>query len=227
MQKTQGMAGTASVMAGPRTYKPALAPNRWTVLVLMVLAALYVAASVVPVIFDETEGQYAGAAREMLRSGQWVVPTNDGMPRLQKPPLLYWLLCLSIGTLGPTEFAARLPNALATIGWMCAVYLIGERIGGARRGLAAAGIFATMMGVFIFSHLIMPEALLGMLISLTFWCFLSAWRQRKRARRWFLAAWLFMGLGVMAKGLHGALYPILVALLSRIYAVAKAVTVWK
>ena len=192
--------------------------NRWVVFVFIALVAVfYLASSFAPVIFDETEGQYAGAAREMLQSGQWLVPTNDGLPRLQKPPLLYWLLCLSLGTLGQTEFAARLPNALATIGWIWGVYLIGERVGGPRRGLAAAGIFGSMIGLFIFSHLLMPEPLLGLFISLTFWCFLSAYRQPERARRWFFAAWLFMGLGVMSKGLHGALYPLLVALLSALF----------
>jgi len=203
------------------------AARRWPLPVLLSLvAALYLASSFAPVIFDETEGQYAGAAREMLRSGQWLVPTNDGIPRLQKPPLLYWFLCLSLKTFGPTEFAARLPNALATIGWIWAVYLIGERVRGRRLGLATAGIFASMMGLFVFSHLIMPEPLLGLLISLTFWCFLSAYRQPQHARRWFLGAWLFMGLGVIAKGLHGALYPLLAALLSGL-AHPKARPFWR
>jgi 4-amino-4-deoxy-L-arabinose transferase-like glycosyltransferase len=172
---------------------------------------VYLGASFAPVIFDETEGQYAGAAREMLASGNWWVPTNDGLPRLQKPPLLYWLLCVSLATFGRTEFAARLPNALATLGWIAAVYLIGKRVGGQKRGVAAAGIFGSMIGLFIFAHLIMPEPLLGMWISLTFWCLVSAWPQPASARRWFLGAWIFMGLGVITKGLHGALYPLITA----------------
>src|SRR3982751_5879440 len=46
-------------------------------------------------LYSETDGQYAGAAREMVETGQWLVPTKVGVPRLQKPPLLYWLIALS------------------------------------------------------------------------------------------------------------------------------------
>src|SRR5574337_1473202 len=45
-------------------------------------------------LYGETDGQYAGAAREMVAAHQWLVPTNDDVPRLQKPPLLYWLVML-------------------------------------------------------------------------------------------------------------------------------------
>jgi len=201
----------ASHSSGPAQTTPLPAPKQshWLFFSLLFLVALvYIGASFTPVLFDETEGQYAGAAWEMLQSHHWLTPTNDGMPRLQKPPLLYWLLCLSISLFGKTEFAARLPNALATLGWIYVVYLIGERISGFRRGVAAAGIFGSMVGVFIFSHLIMPEPFLGLFISLTFWSFLSGWRQPEKVRRWFLTAWIFMALGVMVKGLHGALYPL-------------------
>src|SRR5436190_12336724 len=121
------------------------------VTVLVVAAAVYIGTSAWPVILDETDGQYAGAAREMLERGEWLVPTNNGVPRLQKPPLVYWLTRLSLQTFGVNEFAARLPNALATLGWILATYLVGKRIGGRQRGLLAATIFGSMLGLFLFS----------------------------------------------------------------------------
>lgn len=36
------------------------------------------------------EGRVAATAREMLASGDWIVPHLNGTPRLQKPPLPYW-----------------------------------------------------------------------------------------------------------------------------------------
>ncbi len=36
-------------------------------------------------LYNETDGQYAGAGREMMESKQWLLPTNDGVPRMQKP----------------------------------------------------------------------------------------------------------------------------------------------
>ena len=86
-------------------------------------------------MFNQNEGQYAGAAREMLNRpqdylpsarrqterGQLLVPTNDGMPRLQKPPLVYWTLIASMRLFGVNDFTARLPNALATLAWFAGI----------------------------------------------------------------------------------------------------------
>ena len=66
-------------------------------------------------LYSETEGQYAAAAREMLQNGEYLLPTNDSIPRLQKPPLVYWLILICYKGLGVNEAAARLPIAVATI----------------------------------------------------------------------------------------------------------------
>ena len=43
-------------------------------------------------LYDGAEGQFAGGAREMLETRQWLLPTNDTIPRLETPPLVYWLV---------------------------------------------------------------------------------------------------------------------------------------
>ena len=72
-------------------------------------------------LYDHTEGQYAGAAREMIASHQWLEPTNDGLPRLRKPPMLYWLIIASFKLFGMKAAAARVPIALATIATVAAL----------------------------------------------------------------------------------------------------------
>src|SRR3954454_7900626 len=54
------------------------------------------------------------AAREMMASGDVVVPTMGGRPWLEKPPLPIWLVALS-GRLtgGVSEAVARAPSAVA------------------------------------------------------------------------------------------------------------------
>ena len=54
------------------------------------------------------EGRYVGVAWEMLRSGQWLTPTLDGLPYFHKPPLFYWITAISIDLIGTTEWAARI-----------------------------------------------------------------------------------------------------------------------
>ena len=71
-----------------------------------------------------------------------------------------------------------------------------------------------MAGTFIFCHLIAPEPFLAATLTFTFWCFLNACDDPGgTGPRWMLAAWVGMALGVACKGLHGAIYPLAVALI--------------
>src|SRR5881409_1392509 len=113
--------------AGTRTFTieetllepPALPPppTRHALFAILIASAalLHVATIGRGDLYSQTEGQYAGAAREMIESHQWLLPTNDSLPRLQKPPLLYWLILLCYKIFGSNEAAARLPIALAIV----------------------------------------------------------------------------------------------------------------
>ena len=83
---------------------PALAPPpmRHALFVILIALAglLHVATIGSGDLYSQTEGQYAGAAREMVEAHHWLLPTNDGAPRLQKPPLLYWLIIISFKLFG-------------------------------------------------------------------------------------------------------------------------------
>src|SRR5947207_2874623 len=105
-------------------------PTRHALFVtLIALAALlHVATIGSGDLYSQTEGQYAGAAREMIQSHQWLLPTNDGIPRLQKPPLLYWLIIISFKLFGVNAAAARLPVALAVVASVALFCLIGEKV---------------------------------------------------------------------------------------------------
>jgi hypothetical protein len=149
------------------------------------------------------------------------VPVSNGFPRVQKPPLVYWTMLVSTSLLGENEFALRLPNALATAGWIAATYLIARRLGGERFGLAAAVVLASMMGVWVFTHLVQPEPFLACFISLALWCLLEARCSGGTPRdsaRWYFRFWVFLALGTMSKGLHGALWPLGTAALTALVA---------
>ncbi|MBM9519150.1 phospholipid carrier-dependent glycosyltransferase [Desulforhopalus vacuolatus] len=62
------------------------------------------------------EMRYAEIPREMLASGQWIVPKLAGARYFEKPPLGYWLGAYSEKYLGENNFAVRLPSAVATGG---------------------------------------------------------------------------------------------------------------
>ncbi len=81
------------------------------VLLLLLLPALYYGLGARPV-YKIQEVRIAETAREMIASGDWLVPRYNGELRLQKPPLPYWLTAISYRVLGIDEKAVRLPAVL-------------------------------------------------------------------------------------------------------------------
>ena len=67
-------------------------------------------------LLEGTEGLYAGIAREMVQSGNYVALTYQGEPYVNKPPLFFWILALSTALFGDNEVALRLPGALCSLG---------------------------------------------------------------------------------------------------------------
>jgi len=134
------------------------------------LAIFYIGSCGYPRLLDQIDGQYAGAAREMISRNDWLVPTQNSIPRLRKPPLAYWMEILSLRSFGENEFAARLPICLATFAWFIATAgLAYECSRDKLTSLASSLILATFFGTFQFCHLIMPEPAFGFLTTFSFW----------------------------------------------------------
>lgn len=205
-------------------------PVSW-IFALAALVVVYLATCGVPRLFDQIDGQYAGAAREMIVRGDWSTPTQDGVPRLQKPPLVYWCEILSLSLFGVNEFGARFPVALATVGWFLATGLLAQRVIGTRSaGFAAALTLAMFSGTFFFTHLVMPEPFLACFLTLSFWSLLGAANIENEgtvsADRWLMAAWMFIALGTLTKGIHAVIIPI-VAISGTAWLRPSARVVWR
>ena len=146
--------GTRALGVGETFFEPAALPPPPTrhalFLIVIALAALVHFGTIHwGDLYSETEGQYAAAAREMLQNGQYLLPTNDSIPRLQKPPLLYWLIVASYQLFGVNAAAARVPIALSVVVTVALTFVIGERLANYWRGFAASLIYLTLSGTFI------------------------------------------------------------------------------
>jgi 4-amino-4-deoxy-L-arabinose transferase-like glycosyltransferase len=168
-------------------------------------------------LYGETDGQYAGAAREMITAHQWLVPTNDGIPRLQKPPLLYWLLIVSFKLFGINAAAARVPIAAAAVVTVALTFLIGERLMDYWRGFIAGLIYLCSYGMFLLGRIIMPEPVFSAFIAASIFCAITGYQHRTHRRAWFACFWLFAGLACMTKGFHGLFYPAAVCALLALF----------
>lgn len=143
------------------------------------------------------EPRYAQVARGMMERGDWVTPTLGGHPWLEKPPLYYWEAGLAYRLMGVSDVSARIPSAFDATLLVVAVYWFFRKF---RRGLEvdAALITASCAGIVGYAR----AASTDMPLASTF-CIgmLSWWAWRKSGRRvYLLSFYLFMGLGMLAKG---------------------------
>jgi 4-amino-4-deoxy-L-arabinose transferase-like glycosyltransferase len=73
-------------------------------------------------LFEPDEGRNSEKAREILVLKDWLTPRENFYPVLDKPIFFYWLIALSYKVLGVSEWAARLPSAMAALGCIGLVY---------------------------------------------------------------------------------------------------------
>ena len=164
-------------------------------------------------VVDRDEARFAQASRQMLESGSlegWIVPRVGDRPRLNKPPLIYWLQAGSAGVFTGGEplrdalWMYRLPSVLAAL---CAVGLawwMGRRAFGHGVGLLGGLLLGTCPLVVFDAHQARADEVLlalttAAMVSL-WWC----WRTRERPGGPPLGAtvllWVFVGLGILTKG---------------------------
>jgi 4-amino-4-deoxy-L-arabinose transferase-like glycosyltransferase len=161
-------------------------------------------------LYNHTEGQYAGAAREMIQTHQWLWPTNDGLPRLPKPPLLYWLIIGSFKIFGINSTAARLPIALAAMASVALTFLIGEKLGDYWRGFFGGLIYLCSCGTALLGRVIMPEPVFSAFIAGAIFCGVCGYQRRRGRALWFLAFWICCALACLTKSLLGLIYPLVI-----------------
>jgi 4-amino-4-deoxy-L-arabinose transferase-like glycosyltransferase len=176
----------------------------WMVLALLMLLAF--AFQGTRGLWEPDEGRYSSGGINILRSGNWLVPSIDGEhAHLTKPPLTYWALASSFRLLGSNEWAARLPAALAFVGTGLFVFGLGRRFCPARPALPAL-VWSLSFGPFIAANLVSTDALLTLFETAAMFAFVEAWERPPPQRRgWTRLMWLAWGLAFMTKGPPGLL----------------------
>ncbi|MBU0744025.1 MAG: glycosyltransferase family 39 protein [Gammaproteobacteria bacterium] len=168
------------------------------VLCLVGFFSFYFALGAYP-LFDNNEGLYASIAKYMLLSKEFIIPHLNGVPYIEKPPLLYWLLSLSFSGFGFSAFAARLVTVTSAALVFVVMILFTKKIKQPKIGIMGSLIFASSVGVSIIARMVYFDMLFTFLISGALFC-LFYWNdsQNKTSLR---VAYLFLGLAVLAKGL--------------------------
>jgi 4-amino-4-deoxy-L-arabinose transferase len=160
---------------------------------------------------DET--RYGEIPREMLASGDWIVPRLNGLRYFEKPPLVYWLNATAIRLFGENEFAIRLPSALA-VGFTAILLFIWVR---RFSDDPATPLFATV--AFLLSFEVLAVGTFCVLDSmLSLWVtaailavFFACRTQETRTKTLLLVlAGIACGLAFLTKGFLALVLPVLV-----------------
>ena len=160
-------------------------------------------------LFEPDEGRNAEKAREILLLNDWITPHENFHAVLDKPMFFYWLIALSFKLFGVSEWAARLPSALAAFSCVLVVYLFVRRWWGEWEARWSVLALITSAGVFVFSRIVIFDMTLTAGITLALSAFYQAARAPESKASWGVCAILYLALAAatLTKGLVGLVVP--------------------
>jgi 4-amino-4-deoxy-L-arabinose transferase-like glycosyltransferase len=159
------------------------------------------------------EGRYVGVAWEMLRSGDWLTPTLDGLPFFHKPPLFYWITATSLHLLGPNEWAARVAPLLGGLTAVSSLLLFTRRWAGIRTARWSLMALLAQPLIFGASQYANCDMLVAGLITAAVLAAADGVLRMEAGLPHATpvrVAWCCAALGILAKGLIGIVIPALI-----------------
>ena len=161
-------------------------------------------------LFNPDEGRYAEIPREMLASGEWLVPHLNGLIYIEKPPLQYWATAASLALFGPSEWAARFYTGACGLLTVLIVWILADRLWG-REAAWRAGFMSgsCLLIVLLGHHLTLDMSLtLFMTVALAGFCLAQHHRdEAARSRAWMRLSWTGAALAMLTKGLVAVVLP--------------------
>jgi 4-amino-4-deoxy-L-arabinose transferase-like glycosyltransferase len=171
-------------------------------------------------IWDANEAFYVETPREMMERGDYVSPTFNYEPRLNKPVLSYWIVAAFYQAFGVSIAVQRFPIALGAVGIIATAFLLAlagapsaPRFDESRRREAAlwsALGLAITPRLLMFARRIFIDVYISLYMGLTLMFFVLAERYPERRRVWLPWMYVAIGLGVLTKGPIAILLPGLV-----------------
>jgi 4-amino-4-deoxy-L-arabinose transferase-like glycosyltransferase len=146
------------------------------------------------------DAQYAHIAKDILRSGDWMVLHSNGEPALENAPLLEWMEASLFAVFGRSDALARLPSALCGLGVILLVYWLARRLtGDSTIALLAMFVMATSLYFLKYTARGMTD------VPFTFFvlCAVCAWSLTQDDPRWYLATGACIALAQLTRSIMG------------------------
>jgi 4-amino-4-deoxy-L-arabinose transferase-like glycosyltransferase len=173
-------------------------------------------------ILAHNEARRMVVVQEILRSGNWLVPTMNGEVYLAKPPLLYWLMALSCKAFNSqAEWAMRLPTSLMAVALMGIFLHRARRYLGLAPAVFGAAMLATSPDFIEYARTAQIEMLLALTCTLNVFWFLDYLKTNNR--RWLYLSYAALGCAILTKGPVALVFFVPPALLFSLVSRDKAV----
>jgi 4-amino-4-deoxy-L-arabinose transferase len=158
------------------------------------------------------EVRYAEISREMVASGDWIVPRLNGLHYFEKPVMGYWLNGLAMKLFGQNNFSVRITSAIsAGLSALMVFFLSAGFSRSTRKGGMAAGIYLTcflVYGLGVFSVL---DGMFSFFLTGCIGSYFLAWSYRSRPpafRRYLIISGIFCGFAFLTKGFLAFVLPV-------------------
>jgi len=177
--------------------------RKWSIAVIGLFALIYIVPLGARPVANPDEARYAEIPREMIVSGNWVVPHLNGLRYFEKPVLGYWFTAISVALFGENGFGIRLPSAIsAGITGLMLFLLVRKYGGGYPGGVFAAAAFLTSLFVFAIATINILDTGLSMFLTGAMVFFFFGYSETKAGKKTlFLALFgIFCGLAFLVKG---------------------------
>jgi 4-amino-4-deoxy-L-arabinose transferase-like glycosyltransferase len=157
-------------------------PGPKILLLLFALLGVYLVGNQSVPLWDRDEPRFAQTSRQMLQSGDWVVPRLYDSVRTAKPPLIYWVQAASmevIGAQGPAGvFAARLPSSIAMMLTLTVLAVVLWRYASPSHAFWTVLILSTCALVVLAAKAGLTDSVLLLFVTIAQLCLYAAWRGR-------------------------------------------------
>lgn len=196
---------------------PSNLAKRGSVLLFLAVIAFYFYGLGHFPLLGPDEPRYAQVAREMFLRHDLVTPTLGGHLWFEKPALLYWMMIGSFKLFGVTEWAARVPSALAGVLTIAAVFVVARQATLRDEDdqpneyvLWCSLVSASTLGIVVFSRAASFDIILTMTTTwaLAFYLLYEFALNDKRRRFCLAGFYAFIGVSLLAKGLIGIVIPL-------------------
>lgn len=163
-----------------------------------------------PIIIPD-EARYGEIPREMIASGDWIVPRLNGVRYFEKPVLGYWLNAVSMSIFGENAFAVRFPSALAAGLSGLMLFMLVRRFAGSHfKASLSAVIFLTFSEIFAVGTFSVLDSLLSLFLTAAMVSFFFAYSETdpKKKNRLLAIFGACCGLAFLTKGFLAFVVPV-------------------